>query len=283
MASNDERKRPDELLWHYTTWPALEGIFKDRQLWASRISYLNDAKEFRHAADIIQDMVQKKFKLHSGRQPTAELSSALHVSLNRITESGCVLSFSRSFDDLSQWRAYSSGGWPPIAIGFDPEAIAEHAHRQRWRLSPCVYEDNEKRNHLRPLVELADIEKLAGAEWRRECNDFGHRVLPALKIAGPFLKDPAFYLEREWRVVIAPPQVDAAHWGFHRAQSLVVPHYLADWKRADGRLVGLEGVLVGPHPHMREIMGAAGNLFEMYHAQLPNWSVWRSSIPYRNW
>ena len=37
------------LLWHYTSGQALIDILKDKSLWATHISCLNDSSEFRHA------------------------------------------------------------------------------------------------------------------------------------------------------------------------------------------------------------------------------------------
>ena len=40
---------PPPLLWHYTTFDALESITRTGVLWASRIQFLNDEKELQHA------------------------------------------------------------------------------------------------------------------------------------------------------------------------------------------------------------------------------------------
>lgn len=39
-------------LWHYTTVAGIAGILRSKQLWASKIQYLNDGKEFLHAFEL---------------------------------------------------------------------------------------------------------------------------------------------------------------------------------------------------------------------------------------
>src|SRR5215510_2035523 len=42
---------PPDLLFHYTSPTGLIGIVKEKQVWATNITYLNDAKEIGHAVD----------------------------------------------------------------------------------------------------------------------------------------------------------------------------------------------------------------------------------------
>ena len=50
---------PPAILYHYTTQQGLLGIIRDKEIWASHTQYLNDAREFRHALDLIKEELLK--------------------------------------------------------------------------------------------------------------------------------------------------------------------------------------------------------------------------------
>jgi hypothetical protein len=52
MDSNLEGETPPEILYHYTSQAGLIGILDTRTIWASKIHYLNDSREFALALDI---------------------------------------------------------------------------------------------------------------------------------------------------------------------------------------------------------------------------------------
>jgi len=45
-----------KILYHYTSQDGLIGILKDRNLWASKIHYMNDSKEFSQTLHILGRM-----------------------------------------------------------------------------------------------------------------------------------------------------------------------------------------------------------------------------------
>ena len=50
-------KKPKRLLFHYTTIDGLIGIFREKKIWATSVSHLNDKKELAIAADMFRDAI----------------------------------------------------------------------------------------------------------------------------------------------------------------------------------------------------------------------------------
>ena len=48
-----------EYLYHYTSIHAVDGILKNRVVWASVLHFLNDSKEWKHAIELAQDQLLK--------------------------------------------------------------------------------------------------------------------------------------------------------------------------------------------------------------------------------
>ena len=103
------------LIWHYTTAPVLPKLFeKDAVMYATHTSFLNDRTECSIAADT--------FKLYYCQQYSWGMMDFEDIQRGSVrwrtaVHAPFVACFSTLRDDLSQWRAYASGGG--YAIGFD--------------------------------------------------------------------------------------------------------------------------------------------------------------------
>ena len=51
---------PPEILYHYTSQDGLIGMLNTKTIWASKIHYLNDSKEFALALDLASDELTKR-------------------------------------------------------------------------------------------------------------------------------------------------------------------------------------------------------------------------------
>lgn len=135
-------------LWHYTTATGVYGILTNQQLWATNISYLNDADEFtgffkRKLLEILKlgvrkgiqeslnDPEKKKYINSLGGEEAFEkeicdnlLSSIRKTSLQLQTyvTSFCSPVAQKSNDGLlSQWRGYGTDGG--YAVVFDTQGL----------------------------------------------------------------------------------------------------------------------------------------------------------------
>ena len=55
MNSHLEDSVPPEILYHYTSQAGLIGMLHTKTIWASKIHYLNDSKEFALALKLARD------------------------------------------------------------------------------------------------------------------------------------------------------------------------------------------------------------------------------------
>jgi hypothetical protein len=264
---------PDTKLWHYTTWPGLEGIITNHALRLSHARYLNDARELEIALELLREVIS-----------TSGLPEAIRPILLKGAEqdhiNDCfVASFSTKEDDLSQWRA-SGRGAPPFAIRFDPVRIAETAaglHRFR----KCICDPAEQRAKIEALVSkwIADWKKLvaARAPTAEEVASRCAHWTRAWFLFAPEIKDPSFIAEDEWRVIRFEKE-RPENWGFHSSPTLIVPHLTLELR--EPALSPIREVMIGPGPHL-----------DLMHTSIENFlaskairaRVTQTQIPYRNW
>jgi hypothetical protein len=138
--------RPPGCLYHYTGAAGLIGIVQSGKLWATDYRHLNDRKEYKIGARLLQDELR-----------ASKLSEAQRNAFERLvskTQKGCfVLSFSERGDQLSQWRAYCPGG-NGYALGFGQQnALFSSAKEHSFNLIRCEYDRREQRKLCRYLVE----------------------------------------------------------------------------------------------------------------------------------
>lgn len=141
-------------IYHYTDLNAVVNILNQLKLRATEIRYLNDSTEFVDGKGYIKEEVDRVSALHLGESRVNVLSSlrllqgvASHRDQSVTYGTVMVTSFSRAYDQLSQWRGYGL-----YCIEFDEGGLGEHLP-----LHKCVYEPNEKRS----LAALSVREGLA--------------------------------------------------------------------------------------------------------------------------
>ncbi len=63
-----EEQPPSGVLYHYTTQSGILGILSNKEIWASKIYYLNDSKEYEHANDLVITFLrfQNKHMMNTG-------------------------------------------------------------------------------------------------------------------------------------------------------------------------------------------------------------------------
>lgn len=100
-----KRKVP-EFLWHYTSASGLFGIIQSECIWATKIQFLNDSREFIEATNLCRSLLQQIAEKQSESWPK-QLVAFLAKSLGSIENANvCVCSFTEEQDLLSQWRGY---------------------------------------------------------------------------------------------------------------------------------------------------------------------------------
>lgn len=219
----------EDVLYHYTSISALNGILTSRNVWASDCRFLNDQKELINAIDIFIN----KF------DGNAKKALSCAFDWYNFSRAHCVFSLSRSPQVLSQWRAYGDDG-RGTAVGFFRKSLSGYGEKNVRLLVDCIYNDHE--NCLENLIHRRDedIQTLIKMyiEADGALNTFWSLIdknpLPLVNLYGEFLKikNPVFKEEQEVRLVIS---VQMSQVRTRVANGLIIPYVECDFVDEDER------------------------------------------------
>jgi hypothetical protein len=243
-----EPEGPPDLLYHYTGLEGLEGILRERMIWATDVRYLNDTSEVHYSRVVI------------GRRAAdreAELSGTYGGYLAHGTAAGLggsamfpntfVASFCEDGDNLTLWKTYGCSGHG-FALGFCWESLRQLSQVSPYSLVPIIYDtarQDERVDHV--IDEGAD----QYAAWGGETSDLTSaeqvlRITYALMVALWSIKHPAYADEREWRLVHMMFPLDPAPTPFFRdGRSELIPYEKAPLNAVLGGFP-LKEIVLGP-------------------------------------
>lgn len=273
-------------LYHYTDQAGFLGIIGGNELWATKIQYLNDNREFNLAVDIAGEILREKLNKTSNDR----IAQTIQDIVTRISKIGkiniCVCSFSENMDLLSQWRGYSKG-MAGYCLGFKSERLADIAEQEFFALRRCIYDPDEQRieidNALDKLIEKhkMDEERNGGYKSGKGLDSiftpFIRDVDFTLSMIFPLIKDASFKEEAEWRL-ISQGHVSYDDLHFRTGNSSIVP--FAKIQLGDSLSGCITDVIVGHTPN-KEL--AIASTRDFLHAQGLIAPVNSTSIPFRNW
>jgi hypothetical protein len=268
-------------LHHYTSGHGLLGIIGSGSIWATKIQYMNDSKEFVHAIELADRSIRTRKAAQSNERFSA-LCDALIEHLERISGMAFyVACFSEVEDSLSQWRGYCPSGFG-YSIGFDGDKLREIATPQGFSLQQCIYSRRDQDQAATQWVDktLASLTNSCPSteEPRLFCEKAVGVFLDDLIKFAPYMKDKAFSDEREWRLVALISDNDP-RVQLRPGKSMLVPYAPIDLKLSlDSAL--LWNILIGPTPHIELAMSSAAHLFQKIR---PVNGIGRSMVPYRDW
>lgn len=292
---------PNSLLWHYTTFNGLQGIVTGN-VWASSLAYLNDTTEYRYALEMaLQALEAPSQSDHRGRFSLtySSVPKMLQHYFGRVQgDSIFVACFSRAFDDLNQWRAYT--GNPGFAIGLDGEELASAAGSS-FELRECCYDAREQRKglddklkELTGLMELEEADLGAGVAstnagiFEGERSSFierwSYEIFRCVDALAASYKHPKFAAEQEVRLVGKRPGTLGGRnqpWSEHYrvSGSLLVP-YVSINIGLSRELSPIKLIAIGPGPHPRAVADATRQMLRSHGISA---EVIVSEVPFRNW
>ncbi len=270
------KKDREPVLYHYTTYPGLEGIVRSKSLWCSKIQFLNDRTELKDGFQILKAVCQSRAKEHA----------LILEILNRINAyesiNVFVCSFTEERDLLSQWRGYGGNGG--VSIEFSFNKLLQHAERAAFMLMKVIYDPSEKWKKTEDFLERIVFRN-------SDPSLTADQVIASFLPTAMCLKNQAFREEKEWRLMSRPTNNYDQNLGVRASTSGLVPYLqfslgtsekpllseLQPWR--DNEDICITGVMVGPHPEQELQMDAVGQLFESHRAYVG--SVGRSMIPFR--
>jgi len=277
-------RTPPVILYHYTNQRGLLGILSSKEIWASHTQYLNDAREFQHAIDLMKEELSRMKAEAAYRDKghlVAEIEEALTLKgIGNVNV--CVCSFSQNGDLLSQWRAY--GGGSGFSIGFPGDFLRAVANEHSSWLAPVLYGDHEQREFVRTLLNDVLTENLQrGTTQNGNDNDslpVGGNLLAYLNRYAPIVKHKSFSEEREWRIITRPMACSNKQFGYREGFSMLIPYFRIGLASEQEKLM-IKEIVVGPTPHPEQSFHSLRGL--LVGQKMKEVAVRNSETPYRNW
>ena len=261
---------PPETLFHYTTQEGLLGIIKSKELWATKIHFLNDSKEYALALELAQSQLEGYLKKAVSTLEKDVFETSLEELEKIVSINICVFSFSEQGDVLSQWRGYAGSG-TGYSIGFYSKTLKELAKKNGFVLAPCIYDKS------RQMALIDDVIKESLSKAGPTLGPQGEFANMLMKIA-PMIKNESFTEEREWRLISGP--ISSKELDYRSGASMIIPHFRFPLCDDQARLE-LSDVIIGPTPHRELSCEALTSLFISRNVEFR--SISPSSIPFRNW
>lgn len=189
--------------YHYTNIAAFLNILKERKLWLSHISSMNDYLE---VTVLLKHLEKYKEKVTSEqtKNDLDYLEFRIREHLAPHNENYYIASFSHKHDILSQWRAYADDGFG-FNIGFNLDLIKEDINELGY--DSCVYKEVDVFNRLHKYLQATNDIRNQGpiGETDRKAFDqfidkYAHHSQANIHLF-PYVKNEGFKEEEEIRLV----------------------------------------------------------------------------------
>jgi hypothetical protein len=152
MNSHLENSDLPEILCHYTSQTGLKGMLNEKIIWASKIHYLNDSKEFALALGLARDELDRRIKAATSQGDRSRLELLRDTIYTIEGVNTCVCCFSELDDDLSQWRGYG-GGDAGFSVGFTREWFTRVKETLGLSLRRCIYDPEEQQGLIQDAID----------------------------------------------------------------------------------------------------------------------------------
>jgi hypothetical protein len=274
-------------LYHYTDQNGFLGILENKEIWATKIQYLNDAKEYHLAKEIAERALKSLLRNPEYKNDHFRIERFIYNLDNYIGNNLCVSSFSEEGDLLSQWRGYSSsqGGY---SIGFEKEALEMMINKEGFNLERCIYKELDQVRKVSDVI-FESLDRFRGCmepnqDFVEGSSDSTSYFLDKLSYLSSFIKDSSFSEEKEWRIVALVRFDDL---DFRPGKSSIIPYKKI--KIEDYLPEVVSDIFIGhtPNPQLAT-QATTCFLIKHYPMMVDNsfehpFSVRESKIPYRSW
>ena len=298
QVQEEARSEVTSPLHHYTDMASLVGIVQKSKLWLTSTWHLNDPSELTHGSDLahwhlsvigtgeVSDNINTFCRL-----TTSALETAYETAFNFF-----VTSFSRTPNDLAQWRAYADDG-RGVAIEVFPEWFkpdpanvwvrGKSDPREFYFVSNVVYGEELAKQRQTTAIDKA-IDTIKRAEARKllpgSLDDYFLSEL-RVRLGGPLLsnsittKHPAYEHEAETRLLLThQTDVIAPHICSRTRGSELVSYVPIDFPISKPGM--LRRIWIGPAAAVGAERGVADLL--RAHGMDADRLIERSKIPYRS-
>ena len=303
ILSPQARAVPD-VIYHYTAMGNLLKIVESRQIWATEGRYLNDVTERDYCLSLIMSYLSHA--LESGHSNSRTLKYFFDRAPSQFSryEEIYIASFSADRDSLAQWRAYCPHG-NGVSIGFrteslrrgaiakrqSPSTLEDRGETSRPSVSSVLYLGTDDSDRIEDLVSLAEVAVRATEAIDIWTDQDARTFWTAMAETATLVKHPAFWTEREYRLVASVPFGSSAT-RYRSTQSMLTPYVAVDLPDPDGFLPTkatsvypqgpyfIDSVTVGPSPNSALSVRAVRQLFASLRRDV---DVHETTAPYRDW
>jgi hypothetical protein len=287
------KRNAPEVLYHYTTWAALEGILKSQRFRATAHDCTNDDAELKSADSVIMEMAKGLNDASTGNARTVLSMFLEGYPTLRITHlTDVYLScFSVARDLESQWRTYADNG-QGVCLGI--KVLDEAGPRERRRGTAIIkveYAESDWRaNFSDGIQQICQVlNRVYGSNQVLESGLFAcYRIAAHTAMSA---KLPSYAVEQEYRRVTLLHK-DAKVVAGEYTSNGKVRQYIPTVVRAGGNKIALSEVMVGPNKEfksavqrVREILAVCGyTVDEMEYPKITQsavepWLVHPNAIP----
>jgi hypothetical protein len=265
----------DKIIYHYTSIEAIQSIFSRKELWASDVRFLNDARElmygynlFREIATILSEEIDD--------DDARDLVEGIITSVNLEFQTAFAGCLCKNPDLLSQWRGYGRSG-VGFNLGFSTQYLLD---LPIIKLRRVLYDKNAQTKVIQEILgeifrharlyaaSLNDAEKSA---WQKHVA----RHVEALVVV---FKHEAFAEEREFRIYVASNDVPESWVVQHRPfRDLILPYLCINLTPVWPRVIA--EIWVGPNNIME--LRKTNMIDYLSRIQMEHVHVRTSEVPYR--
>ena len=184
-----------EIVYHYCSVDTFFNIIRNSSMWLSDIAKSNDYQECIRCREFVNNGMEEYLRNDVEALKAWKTWYENGVYSNFSMKTFCVC-FSESKDKLSQWRGYAQDG-KGIAIGFNKDVLEELNQISKFHAAfgKVIYDNPQE--YVQNII-ADNIKKL-------EYKGVGHVALELsenYRMQFPFVKNPGFEEEKEWRVVV---------------------------------------------------------------------------------
>lgn len=243
-------------IYHYTSIEGLKSILKNKTLWLSDISFMNDESEMKYTFDLVCNYLDsvKKYDGEFKDFIKKGLNNVKNNKNNEMRWSYYVISFSLNPDSLPIWIYYTKNqNSAGFNIEFDKDIITEviknYSMMHGCLSNKVLYNKKEQLSIIRTILNeyykiyLKSPESIAWNTPKKKSmvNAFSDLLLLSL-----FFKSSFFKNEEEYRIVIPVIQIKENLYidlDFRINNGMLIPYVEVDFGK---ELKCVKGITISP-------------------------------------
>lgn len=180
-------------LWHYTSFPALDGILRKKEIWFGSATNVNDAKEVIGFIDNLKQNIENGLT-QNNIKPKCDVDKIFKEIYDRTSQKHLFMfCLSQALDDAAQWDRYADYG-RGVAIEFNTEALHNLLYYHGMIIGEQYYTQETRDHELYKL--LSSYISTGILEGFSNLDGF----IDNLALCALIHKHPTFTAEKEIRI-----------------------------------------------------------------------------------